>query len=320
MRWLERISRVASDYFAVFVMVVSVVAMMRPHTFAFALPHISTLLGVIMFGMGMTLTGADFRRVLSRPRAVAIGAAAQYGVMPIVGYVVARILRLPPELAVGVILVGTCPGGTASNVITFLAKGDVPLSVTMTSVSTLLSPLLTPMLTLWLAGRWMPLKAGDLFLSIVQVVLVPVVLGVLVNRFFSKTVERSVRVLPLISVTAIVLIVGAIIGANADRLATVGPRVAAAVVLHNGLGLLLGWLLARVFRMDVPQRRAVTIEVGMQNSGLAVAMATAHVSALAAVPGAIFSVWHNVSGALLANLWTRLDARRARLAAAPRID
>jgi BASS family bile acid:Na+ symporter len=303
MKWLERISAIAGDYFALWVILASIVSLIRPSIFLFALPHIRLILGIIMFGMGMTLSLDDFKRILMRPRAVVAGVGAQYVIMPLLAFVIARALRLSPELAVGVVLLGCCPGGTASNVITFLAWGDVALSVGMTLTSTLLSPLMTPVLTLWLAGKWMDVPASDLFLSIVQIVLLPVVLGVVAHCYFKKVVERSTKVLPLVSVIAIVVIVGAIVGKSGDRLMAIGMPVFVAVVLHNGLGLLLGFGVGRTLKMRVPQRRALAIEVGMQNSGLAVALAAVHFTPVAALPAALFSVWHNVSGPLLATWW-----------------
>ena len=307
MRWLQRISSVASGYFALWVLLASAIALLWPSTFLFLLPHIRIVLGVIMFGMGMTLSLADFERVLTRPAAVGAGVGAQFVAMPLLAFGIAALLHLPPELAVGFILLGTCPGGTASNVITYLARGDVALSVTMTSISTLLSPLLTPLLTLWLAGHWMPIPVADLFLSILQIVLVPVVLGVLAQRYFSKAVARGVEIMPLVSVTAIVAIVGAIVGRNAEQILSIGPLIFLGVVAHNGLGLLLGFGAGSAFRFGTAQRRALAIEVGMQNSGLAVALAAAHFSPAAALPAALFSVWHNVTGPLLATIWVRRD-------------
>jgi len=316
MRWLEKISSIASEYFALWVVLASAIGLLWPSTFLFLLPHIRIVLGVIMFGMGMTLSLADFERVATRPAAVGAGVAAQFLVMPLLAFGIARLLLLPPELAVGFILLGTSPGGTASNVITYLARGDVALSVTMTSISTVLSPLLTPLLTLWLAGHWMPIPVAALFLSILQIVLVPVILGVVARRYFSMVVARGIKIMPLLSVTAIVTIVGAIVGKNAEQILSVGALIFLGVVAHNGLGLLLGFGVGSIFRFGKAQRRALAIEVGMQNSGLAVALAAAHFSPAAAIPAALFSVWHNVTGPLLATVWVRRDgaasARRAR--------
>jgi BASS family bile acid:Na+ symporter len=321
MKWLQKTSSIASEYFALWVLLASAIGLLWPSTFLFLLPHIRIVLGVIMFGMGMTLSPDDFRRVATRPGAVGAGVAAQFAVMPLLAFGIARLLELPPEIAVGFILLGACPGGTASNVIAYLARGDVALSVTMTSFSTVLSPLLTPVLTLWLAGQWMPIPVAALFLSIVQIVLVPVVLGVVARRFFSKAVAKATSVMPLVSVTAIVTIVGAIVGKNVEQILSIGPLIFLGVVAHNGLGLLLGFGVGSTFRFGEAQRRALAIEVGMQNSGLAVALAASLISPAAALPAALFSVWHNVTGPLLATIWVRRDGvalrRRVRGRAPP---
>lgn len=304
MGMLERISQIAGNYFALWVILASIIAYFVD-AFAGLVSYVNLLLGIVMFGMGLTLTGADFARVFRRPKDVLLGVLVQFTIMPLLGFLLAYFLRLPPELAVGVVLVGCVPGGTASNVMTYLAKGDVPLSVSMTAISTILSPVVTPALMLVLAGSWLPVDGWALFVSIVQVVLIPVILGVLVNTFFGKTVQRATSVLPLISVIAIILIVMGIVSKNADNLLTVGPLVFLAVVLHNLFGYALGYAVARVLKVQTPQKRAISIEVGMQNSGLAAGLASAHFGGLAALPGAIFSVWHNISGPLLATYWRR---------------
>jgi BASS family bile acid:Na+ symporter len=216
-------------------------------------------------------------------------------------------LGLPPMLAVGVVLVGTCPGGTASNVITYLARGDVALSVSMTTVSTLLSPVLTPLLTQWLAGSRVPVDTWGLFISISQIVLIPVIVGVTIRRYFGRHTEGLNTVFPLVSVVVIVLIVAAVVGANRDNLVSSAGKVLLAVVLHNGLGLACGYGVARLMKMSPAQLRALTVEIGMQNSGLAVGLAKSHFEPMAALPGAIFSVWHNISGPLLAAFWNRRE-------------
>jgi len=304
MGMLERISQIAGNYFALWVILASIIAYFVD-AFAGLVSYVNLLLGIVMFGMGLTLTGADFARVFRRPKDVLLGVLAQFTIMPLLGFLLAYFLRLPPELAVGFVLVGCVPGGTASNVMTYLAKGDVPLSVSMTAISTILSPVVTPALMLVLAGSWLPVDGWALFVSIVQVVLIPVILGVLVNTFFGKTVQRATSVLPLISVIAIILIVMGVVSKNADNLLTVGPLVFLAVVLHNLFGYALGYAVARVLKVQTPQKRAISIEVGMQNSGLAAGLASAHFGGLAALPGAIFSVWHNISGPLLATYWRR---------------
>ncbi|WP_157983450.1 bile acid:sodium symporter family protein, partial [Nocardiopsis sp. TNDT3] len=292
-------------WFALLVLAGGIAGLAAPGQAALLAPYISLLLGVIMFGMGLTMRPVDFAIVARHPKAVVLGVLAQYTVMPLLGWGIAHLLNLPPLLVVGMILVGSSPGGTASNVIVYLARGDVALSVAMTSISTLLAPVLTPLLVLALAGSTLPVAAGDLFVSILQVVLVPVLAGLLLRMAARRFVERVLPVLPLVSVLGIVVVVAAVVGANADAVLSSGLLVALAVVLHNSLGLTLGYLLGVVTKLPETARRAVSVEVGMQNSGLAAALATAHFAPLAALPGALFSVWHNISGALVATYWAR---------------
>ncbi|MBF1682645.1 MAG: bile acid:sodium symporter family protein [Selenomonas artemidis] len=301
MQLLERISNFVSRFMAVFVIAIAAVALFQPWTFLWTVPYITILLGIVMFGMGMTLRFEDFRLVLERPKDVLIGTVAQFGIMPLLAWILAHAFSLPPELAAGVILVGTCPGGTSSNVMTYLARGDVALSVSMTMASTILAPIMTPLLTLWLAGQWIDIPAGKMMISIAQVVIAPIVLGLLINHFFERPVQKAVKVLPLISVVAIVLIVGAVVSANAARIMETGALIMVVVMCHNLLGYALGFSVAKLLHMDMAKVKAVSIEVGMQNSGLAASLALLHFGAAAAIPGALFSVWHNISGSLAAN-------------------
>ena len=223
--------------------------------------------------------------------------------MPLTAFGLAKLLGLPPEIAVGVILVGSCPGGTSSNVMTFLAKGNTALSVTITSCTTLLAPIFTPAITLALASQWLPVSAGAMFKSVLTIVLLPIILGLIAKSLFSKQVEQGAKALPLVSVIGIVGIVAAVVSGSKEKILESGLLILAVVILHNVIGYLLGFFAARLFKLDYADQKAVSIEVGMQNSGLATALAMAHFSPLAAVPGAIFSVWHNVSGSFLANYW-----------------
>ncbi|WP_047866521.1 bile acid:sodium symporter family protein [Rubrobacter aplysinae] len=301
---VERVGDIAGKYFALWVVLGAAVGFFVSPLAALT-GYIAPLLGLVMFGMGLTLTTSDFARVFRRPAGVAIGVAGQFTIMPIVAFLLALALRLPPELAAGVILLGCCPGGTASNVITYLARGDVSLSVSMTAVSTVLAPLLTPLLMLLLTGTWLPVDAAGLFWSIVQIVLLPVAAGVAVNTLFGGVVRRVRPVLPLVSVVAIVVIVAAVVAASSGSLLTVGPLVLLVVVLHNLSGYALGYGVASALKITPSQRRAMVVEVGMQNSGLAAALATTYFGPVAALPGAVFSVWHNVSGPALATFWSR---------------
>jgi len=270
---------------------------------------ISVLLGIVMFGMGLATKFEDFKVVFSRPWDIAVGCAAQFTVMPALAWMLARLFNLDEALTVGVVLVGCCPGGTASNVITYLAKGDLALSVGMTGVSTLLAPFLTPALTLLLAGRTVDVNAYGMFVNILWVVILPILLGLAAKRFFPNATERAVRFMPTVSSVAIAVIIALVVAANAKRLWAGGVTIFIVVILHNVCGLALGYLIAAALRLAEPKRRALCIEVGMQNSGLAASLAAVHFAAypMAAVPGAIFSVWHNVSGAFVARLFRKTN-------------
>lgn len=308
MNVLRNITRFVSKYMAVIVIAVAALALFAPNTVSFLkTSYVNPLLGIVMFGMGLTLKPHDFKVVFSRPKDVVIGCVAQFTVMPLLAFLLTKAFNLSPELAIGVILVGTCPGGTSSNVMTYLSKGDVPLSVGMTAVSTILAPFLTPLLTYVYAGARVDVDMVSMFLSIVEVVIVPILAGFIINHFFKKATEKVVEILPLISTVAIVAIVAAVVSANSAKLLTSGLLIVAVVMLHNLLGYALGYLIGKVLKLDVTKCRAISIEVGMQNSGLATSLATTHFAQypLATIPGAVFSVWHNVSGAILANIFAR---------------
>ena len=266
---------------------------------------INYLLGVVMFGMGLTLNLKDFKIVFSRPKDVVIGCLAQFTIMPLLAWGLSKAFQLDEALALGVVLVGCCPGGTASNVITYLAKGDLALSVGMTGVSTLLAPLLTPLLTWALAGKSVNVDVAGMLLSILWVVILPIIVGLVVKWIWPKFTEQATDYLPAFSSIAIALIVAIIIAANADKLMVGGLMIVVVVVLHNLCGLSLGYLIGRLLGLSDPKKRAISIEVGMQNSGLASSLATIHFAAypLASIPGAIFSVWHNISGAMVARFY-----------------
>ncbi|WP_297277782.1 bile acid:sodium symporter family protein [uncultured Brachyspira sp.] len=305
MKTLKQISNFFGKYMAIIVLIVAAVSLFFPKTVSFIkTSYVNYLLMIAMFGMGLTLKLEDFKVVFTRPKDIIIGAIAQFTIMPLLAFLLSMVFKLPPELAVGVILVGTCPGGTSSNVMTYLANGDVALSVGMTSVSTILAPFATPLLTLLYAGQKVDVNAVNMFVSIVQVVILPIALGFIINKFFYKFTNSIKEILPLISVLAIVAIVAAVVSANSQRLMQVGYLVIIVVVLHNCLGYLCGYLLGKLFRLNNAKCKAVSIEVGMQNSGLATSLAATHFASmpLATVPGAIFSVWHNISGSIVANI------------------
>lgn len=268
---------------------------------------ITPLLGIIMFGMGLTLKVTDFKPILKRPTDILIGEFAQFLVMPLIAWFLCKSFQLPEDLALGVVLVGCCPGGTASNVITFLAKGDIALSVCMTAVSTLLAPIVTPALVLLLAGKSIHVEVWGMFLSIIQVVIFPIVLGFIVNYKFKLLTEKVAPHLPAVSTLAITIIILIVVAHNADRILTCSLLVVMIVVLHNLFGLLLGFGIAKLFRLQKPKCVAISVEVGMQNSGLAAALAATHfaIYPMAAIPAAIFSAWHNFSGSIAAHIFRR---------------
>lgn len=287
----------------VLVLLSAVIGLVFPDLFSHIKPKvINPLLGVIMFGMGLTLKFDDFKVVFSRPRDVIVGCLAQFTIMPLLAWVLAKTFGLDQALTVGVILVGCCPGGTASNVITYLAKGDLALSVGMTGVSTLLAPILTPLLVLLLAGQSVDVDVMAMFLSILWVVILPIVAGLIVKRLWPTQTEKATAYLPALSSVTICFIVLIIIAANAHKLLTGGLIIILVVILHNVCGLALGYLIGRILKLAPAKRKAISIEVGMQNSGLASSLATLHFAAypMATIPGALFSVWHNISGAIVA--------------------
>lgn len=306
MKVLYRLSAWIDSHITFIVVVVTFVSLFLPGSFIWIeTGTITPLLGIVMFGMGLALRPTDFLPLLRRPRDIFIGEVAQFAIMPLVAWILCQALSLPQELALGVILVGCCPGGTASNVMCFLAKGDVALSVGMTAVSTLLAPLLTPLLVLLLAGESVEVDVLSMFMSIVQVVIIPILAGFAVSHWLGPRNRVIAPLLPMVSTVAVALIIGIVVSHNASSILDCSLIVALAVFLHNLIGLLLGYLMASVVGMDKSKRASVAIEVGMQNSGLATSLAAAHFSAfpLATVPGALFSVWHNFSGSLAASFF-----------------
>ena len=314
---MQKIIKKLVDNLALLVIAIGILGAWRPETLTWVGPYVSWMLGIVMFGMGMTLKVEDFQRVLSHPKEVAIGVGAQFVIMPLVALALVKLFALPPELAIGVILVGTCPGGTASNVIAYLARGDVALSVSMTMTTTLLAPIVTPALTYFLAGAWIDISFTAMMISIAQMVLAPVILGLLVHHFMADTAQKIMPAMPLVSVVCIVLLVGCVVALSASKLATVGLTMAAIVILHNAFGLALGFTAAKLLRLDSRKARTGAIEVGMQNSGMAASLAVMYFNPAAALPGAIFSVWHNVSGSLVANFCVRRDNRESQEEPAP---
>ena len=305
---MKRICDFIARWMGVFVLISAIVSLLVPEPLASVdIWIINPLLGIIMFGMGLTLNPKDLRIVFSRPKDVLIGCLAQFTVMPLLAWILTKVFALPSDLALGVILVGCCPGGTASNVITYLAKGDLALSVGMTAVSTLLAPLLTPLLTWLMAGTFVDVDTIGMLQSILYVVIAPIAAGIIIQELLPTFTQRVVAYLPAFSSLMIAITVALVVAHSASRLLTGGLLIILVVMLHNICGLAIGFSIGRLLRLHYPKRVAISIEVGMQNSGLASSLATLHFAAfpMATIPGAIFSVWHNISGALVARYYNR---------------
>ncbi len=308
MKVLEKISNFFGKYMALIVLAVAALSLFVPRSCLWIqTTWVNYLLMIVMFGMGLTLKLEDFKLVFTRPKDIIIGCAAQFTIMPLLAWLLGSLFHLDPALLAGVVLVGTCPGGTSSNVITYLSKGDVALSVGMTSVNTLLAPILTPAITYLLLRTTVTVDPISMFLSIIKVVIVPIVLGFIINKLFGTFTQKLVKILPSVSVIAICLIVASVVSHNSEKIMTTGAIVFVIVILHNLLGYACGFVIGKLLRLSIPKTKALSIEIGMQNSGLATSLAgTAFPDlAMATVPGAIFSVWHNISGAILANIYNR---------------
>jgi len=281
----------------------SAIALLWPDPFIAARPAIVPLLSIIMLGMGLSTTWQEFRAVFQQPRLVGFGLILQFGVMPLAAFCIGRALSLSPAELTGMVLVGASAGGTASNVICYLAGGRLALSVTLTLASTLAAIVLTPALTWLYLSQSVPVPVGSMLLSILKIVALPVLVGTAINSAMGRRLDPIRNFFPLLSVAAIVFIIAIVVALNRENLLNSGFLVIIAVALHNGIGLSLGYALARAFRYDIQTCRTLAIEVGMQNSGLSVTLAMQYFSAAAALPGALFSIWHNLSGSLLAAVW-----------------
>mgnify|MGYP000011379124 FL=1 len=291
--------------FPILAIAVAATGALRPDSFVAAQFTIIPLLASIMFMMGLTLTRDDAQRIARDPRPVAVGVALQFLLMPILALTLAKLLQLSTPLTVGMVLVGSCAGGTASNVICFLARGDVALSVSMTFVSTLIGVVATPLLSQFYLAEQVAVDELAMIESLLQIVFVPVISGFCFRAVLPRLSAALQPALPLFSVICILLIIGIVVALNAPQLRGIGPLIVLAVILHNALGIAGGFTLSRLFGFDLKQSQTIAIEVGMQNSGLAAALSLQFFSATAALPAALFSIWHNISGALLAGHWGR---------------
>ena len=304
MNRLANISQKISKNIGIIIIVFSLIAYFSPQYFSWMTSYTTIFLAIAMFGMGTSIDTRDFKKIIKNPKEVLIGSLAQFTIMPLLAWLLAITFHVNKDIALGIILVGSCPGGTASNVITHIAGGDVSMSVSMTILSTLLAPIVTPALVYLLAGRWVDVSIIAMFKSVVKVILLPVLLGISIKKINPTAVSKSKDVFPLISSLAIILIISGIIGANADKIAQSGLIVLVIVPIHNALGLLGGLLVAKLAKMDYDKATALAIEVGMQNSGLAIQLASVNfaLNPLATLPGAIFSIWHNIAGSIFASI------------------
>lgn len=290
--------------FPVWACLVSFAAVMCSGPFAAMAPAVTPLLAFIMFAMGVTLTPADFARVARRPWPVLAGVGLHYLVMPLAAWGIAHVLSMPPALAAGMVLVGCVASGTASNVMIYLSKGDVALSVSISTASTLVGIVATPLLTRLYVSADVAVDSWGLFRSIVTIVAAPIMLGLALNRAAPKLVRVVEPALPLVAMASILIIIACIVALTRPALASVGPIVLVGVIAHNAIGLLGGYWGGRLLGFDESVCRTLALEVGMQNSGLAATLGRLYFSPLAALPGAVFSIWHNISGSLLASFWS----------------
>ena len=274
MKVLEKVSDFLGKFMAAVVLVIAALALFMPASSTWIQTGwVNYLLMIVMFGMGLTLKLEDFKLVFTRPKDILVGCVAQFTVMPFLAFLLGKIFGLDAALLAGVILVGTCPGGTSSNVITFMSKGDVALSVGMTSVNTILAPILTPAITYLLLRTTVTVDPVNMFVSIIKVVIVPIALGFLINKLFGKFTEKLVKVLPAVSVVAICMIVASVVSHNSEKIFSTGIVVFAVVILHNLLGYACGFGLGRLLKLNVAKTKALSVEIGMQNSGLATSLA-----------------------------------------------
>lgn len=295
-----------TNAFPIWVIGAGILAMFEPPLLIwFKGSFITYGLGIIMLGMGLTLTTQDFKRIIIYPKWILLGITLQYSVMPIAGLALANFFELPKMMAVGLILVASCPGGTASNVVAFIAKTNVALSVSITALSTLLAIFMTPLLTDYLVGSRLDVDTWKLFMSTVKVVLIPILLGVFLNTFFHKPTEKILPIAPPIAVIIIALIVGSIIGQGKEQILSSGPNLFIAIGLLHLLGFVLGYTISKLLLKDEQVARTISIEVGMQNSGLAVVLAKQNFGQMATIPGAISALTHCIYASFAVYLWNR---------------
>ena len=289
--------------FHIIIMSFAVIAFLKPEVFYWVQPFVKQMIGGIMFCMGATLKFVDFKKIITKPKLIFVGILLQYTCMPLLAYTISKVLLLPTEQMIGMVIVGCCPGGTASNLITFLSKGNVALSVTLTLCSTILAPLLTPLILYALLAQEVPIDVVELMKSVFWIVFFPIMDALVIRHYFEKQFQKISFVFPTFAILLISLVVAFIIGIDKNMLITVPMLLFVAVVLHNGLGYVLGYVISKSLRFSEKNARTIAIEVGMQNSGLGLALANQFFNAAVALPSALFSIWHNLSGVFVAKKW-----------------
>ncbi len=299
----ESIPRFIEKHFLLIAIALTVLALIFPGYFIPFGPKIPILLGIIMFGMGLTLEFSDFQGVLRKTRLVFLGTLLQFTVMPVLAVLISVLFHLPSEWMIGMVIVGSCPGGTASNVICYLARANLALSIVLTFVSTMLAPVVTPALIFLILHKTVQVDFISMMKMVFWIIAIPVTGGIMIRHFFKRNLEPVIRIFPSISILSIALVIAAIMALNRGMILAFPVAVTAAVILHNLGGLSAGYFISKFFHCEEADSRTLAIEVGMQNSGLGVALANQFFGAASALPGAIFSLWHNVSGILLAKFW-----------------
>ena len=309
---LKKVLSFYTRYFAVWVVLFGVAAYLWPGPFVALKAYMDWFFALTMFGIGVVLQVEDFKRIAQKPVIVLIGSAAQFSLMPVGAFVLAKLFNLPPEIAVGLILTGSAPGAMASNVMSYIAKADTAYSVSLTTVSTLLCPLLTPGLTFLLAGSMLDVPFCKMVIHVILTVILPLFIGFAVRYFFNRKVEKILPVFPAISVTFIIFICSLVIALNKSYLAQVTAVILAAGVVLNLYGMLAGYGIGSVFRMEVPRRRTLAIEIGMQNAGLGTVLALKHFGEKTAMPAAIFVFICIITASLMAAVWQRTSPDKVR--------
>lgn len=314
MDFIGKLSGFVGKNLTYIVFLVVIWAYFMPNAFLWAVPHTVLLLGVIMFGMGMTLHARDFKLIVQRPKEVLIGCTAHYTIMPLLAYALVLAFEMPPEIAVGMILLGSCPSGTASNVMGFLAKADVPLSVSITTCSTLLAPIMMPFIVWGLAGQWVEVSFMAMAMTVMKVILVPLVLGLLTHRLMGeKHIASLSKVLVLVSAFGVLVIVGGVIAINGAKILDMGIFIILMVLLHNLGGFLIGYFVTGKLGLGKKQQHSVTLEVGMQNDALAISLVSVFFAPAVAIPAAVGAAIHQVTGSILAGIFARhMDAHEAK--------